>query len=77
MIISGRGGTGKTEVVSAVLKAAEEILTTSEDNDITEDGVNSDDSIMSKDFDSAAGKTHQKTILFSTDFFLSREGRWP
>ena len=64
MIISGRGGTGKTEVVSAVLKAAEEILTTSEDNDITEDGVNSDDSIMSKDFDSAAGKTHQKTILF-------------
>ena len=53
------GGCGKTEVVSAVLKAAEEILTTSEDNDITEDGVNSDDSIMSKDFDSAAGETLQ------------------
>ena len=53
VIISGRGGTGKTEVVSAVLSAAEEILSSSniEDQDITEDGVNSDDSFMSKDQD--------------------------
>ena len=56
MIISGRGGTGKTEVVSAVLKAAEEILTTSGDHNITEDGVNSDDSIMSKDLDRSIGE---------------------
>ena len=53
VIISGRGGTGKTEVVSAVLSAVEDILSSSDlgDHDMTEDGVNSDDSFMSKDLD--------------------------
>ena len=55
-LVSGRGGTGKTEVVSAVLKAVEEELKHSdfekmENCNITEDGVNSDASFMSKDRD--------------------------
>merc|ERR1719233_811257 len=56
-IISGRGGTGKTEVVSAVLKAAEEGIKregAAEIKDvsmISEDGVNSEDSFMTKDKD--------------------------
>lgn len=60
-LVSGRGGTGKTEVVSAVLKAVEEDLKEAEkrsrdeefkgDSMMSEDGVNSDDSFMSKDKD--------------------------
>ena len=56
-IISGRGGTGKTEVVSSVLKAVEDGIRNEdkvdieEDSLITEDGVNSEDSFMTKDKD--------------------------
>ena len=60
-LVSGRGGTGKTEVVSAVLKAVEEDLGEAEKRSrdeeskgasmMSEDGVNSDDSFMSKDKD--------------------------
>ena len=46
-VISGRGGTGKTEVVSAVLKAAEEVIKSEidEGNDLntSEDGVSTQD----------------------------------
>ena len=56
-LISGRGGTGKTETVSAVLKCVEEELRLQnkimfphlDDSIITNDGVNSDDSCMTKD----------------------------
>jgi len=56
-LISGRGGTGKTEVVSAVLKAAEEGIKREgaadieDDSLISEDGVNSEDSYMTRDRD--------------------------
>ena len=49
-LISGRGGTGKTEVVSAVLKASEEGMRRSVDTSlISEDGVDSSDSFMTTD----------------------------
>jgi ATP-dependent exoDNAse (exonuclease V) alpha subunit len=51
-LISGRGGTGKTEVVSAVLKAAEEGLKKAREEEnslISEDGVDSSDSFMTSD----------------------------
>ena len=73
-LVSGRGGTGKTEVVSAVLKALEEYLKTMEafnddmeeeehkkvDSMMSEDGVNSDDSHMSKDIDPLPVKPAKK-----------------
>ena len=58
-LISGRGGTGKTEVVSAVLKAAEEGIKKEgakdieDDSIISEDGVNSEDSFMTRDKDTS------------------------
>eukprot|EP00092_Neocalanus_flemingeri_P026030 GFUD01028215.1.p1 GENE.GFUD01028215.1~~GFUD01028215.1.p1 ORF type:complete len:1265 (+),score=407.13 GFUD01028215.1:55-3849(+) len=58
-LVSGRGGTGKTEVVSAVLKAAEEGIKKEgaqdikDDSLISEDGVNSEDSFMTRDRDTS------------------------
>jgi len=69
-MISGRGGTGKTEVVSAVLKAAEEGMKATEtpgikslnNSLITEDGVNSDDSIMTKDLSPIKAKDTKDVV---------------
>ena len=53
-MVSGRGGTGKTEVVSAVLKAAEAEIKRGCNGDpnnslVSEDGVDSNDSCMTSD----------------------------
>ena len=60
--MSGRGGTGKTEVVSAVLRAAEEGLKAREKGEqantslLSSDGVDSNDSFMTCDREGEANR---------------------